>query len=281
MAKKHSHKKISQKQNVKQTVIIKLDREGKRIKVKRRRIKKYQEQPEMQFKQFPPPVVYQSSYQVPVPVFQQPEKPKTIGEEPKPTPFLEDLGLVGTEGAVEILPVPTKKEALSELMTPVPLPSESMILEPIKKPRRTKKEMQEARQMEREDIASYNLGLSQFNPLFTRQDIQENLPKQYESQPIREEKNIPESFNPQFQEQSILERKPLLTSAQKEELIQQIKAQKPIQERKTPKANWADLTAIYNMKTGENISRQKAKSIYKTIDNFVSVVKDLVKKKEI
>jgi hypothetical protein len=44
-------------------------------------------------------------------------------ELPKTPPILEDTGIVGTEGrGVEILDVPTKKEALTELITPVALP---------------------------------------------------------------------------------------------------------------------------------------------------------------
>lgn len=45
-------------------------------------------------------------------------------EPPKKTPILEDIGSIGTEGAVQILDVPTKKEQLSELITPVALPAE-------------------------------------------------------------------------------------------------------------------------------------------------------------
>jgi hypothetical protein len=53
-------------------------------------------------------------------------------------PILEDLGTIGTEGFTEILDVPTKRETLSELITPVSKPKKPMMDEegePIKAPR--------------------------------------------------------------------------------------------------------------------------------------------------
>jgi hypothetical protein len=64
-----------------------------------------------------PNVIYQSSSITPVPFNPEP-LPKITEPAPKPRTIMEDVG-VGTEGFVNILEKPTKKETLSELTTPI------------------------------------------------------------------------------------------------------------------------------------------------------------------
>lgn len=69
------------------------------------------------------PVIYQTGYGT-FPLQQPTAVPfgQTLGQPiEKPKVFLEDIGQVGTEGAVEILDRPTKKEQLAELTAPVPV----------------------------------------------------------------------------------------------------------------------------------------------------------------
>jgi hypothetical protein len=212
--------KQSQKQNVVQKVVVKLDSSGQKIKVKRkRRVKKQPESEqsmlfdERYYRQLPAPVVYQSTTQVPLIVpgqgtFNPPQQTQMINQPVPVRPFLEDLGLIGTEGPVEILDIPTRKEQQEGFMTPVALkqyneqfvksldekakyfkslqepmpqpflpignvkfqiedinPDEIPVAEVIpKRTRRTKKEMEEAKQMLKEDVAS--TGLAQFENTF-------------------------------------------------------------------------------------------------------------------
>ena len=118
MARKYKHKqKQKQSQSVKQTVIVKLD--GEKRKVKRR----YKRKPKVEQKEqqvmptsLPPNVVYQSSQYIPYSPQPEPlalQKPVTEGK-----PIFEDVG-VGTEGFVKILDMPTKKEQLETMIIPV------------------------------------------------------------------------------------------------------------------------------------------------------------------
>lgn len=215
--------KQKQSQNVVQKVVVKLDSSGQKIKVKRKRLKRSKKEPEMLFderyyRQLPAPVIYQSTTQVPmlvpsqtpVPAFNPPPQAQLINPPMPARPFLEDLGLVGTEGPVEILDRPTKAEQLEDFITPTALKiysdefSKSLdekakyfksLQEPMKPPflpfgnikfqiedvnpdvkaepvlseakkrtRRNKKEMAEAEQMLKEDVAS--TGLAQFENTF-------------------------------------------------------------------------------------------------------------------
>jgi hypothetical protein len=225
MAKTKQKQKQTQKQNVVQKVVVKLDSSGQKIKVKRKRLKRSKKEPEPEqsmlfderyYRQLPAPVVYQSTTQVPLivpsqgpaPAFNPPPQPQMINQPVPSTPFLEDLGLIGTEGPVEILDIPTKAEQLADFITPTALKiysdefSKSLdekakyfksLQEPMRQPffptgnikfqmedinpdeipvaeivprrtRRTKKEMAEAAQMLREDVAS--TGLAQFENTF-------------------------------------------------------------------------------------------------------------------
>jgi hypothetical protein len=169
--------KQTQKQENIQQVVVKLDGERR----KRRRAKKRQTKmlfDERYYRQLPAPVIYQSTTTIPqlVPAYGPPSSPSPLFNPPisapsiKPDivdrPFLEDLGIVGTEGPVEIMDLPTRTETLEELITPVsppPLELGSQIIN-IPRKRRNKKEMEEAQMMLREDVAS--TGLAQFEPLF-------------------------------------------------------------------------------------------------------------------
>lgn len=210
--------RVKQRQSQKQVVIVNLEGKANRRKRKRRSAPKSKgDQISITPQSLPPNVIYQSSYNVPYPVFKTPATPQ------ERTPFLQDVGQVGTEGRVEILPQPTKKEQQEDLITPIPINRakdlmaqesegysnqlttfrnteeinqrlkenfdeiqqnyssvlgrpivEATVIPPRK--RRNKEEMTEARQMEREDAASINLGLSQFNNPPMPQ-IQEKMPE--------------------------------------------------------------------------------------------------------
>jgi hypothetical protein len=160
---KHTQKQ-KQAQSVKQSVIIHLDKTHKRKRSYRRKVSREgregQGQPQyISSPQLPPNVIYQSHQIQNIPFPTEVKVPITA---PEPAPNrLIDVGQIGTEGAVKILELPTKKETLAELTTPV------SVSIPIKKaeeiPAEKQKQKQEQQQMGREDIASINLGLSKFN----------------------------------------------------------------------------------------------------------------------
>ena len=144
-----------QKQSVRQTVIVKLGETKKRKRTYRRKSKRGVEPQYIQGPSLPPNVIYQSSQLIPY-AFQQEPLPK-ITEPQGKKPALEDTGIVGTEGVgVRILELPTKKETLSELTSPVPPSAPVLSREEIARKR-------EQKMMGGEDIASIQLGLSQFN----------------------------------------------------------------------------------------------------------------------
>jgi len=103
-----------QKQTQKQTVIVNI-REPKKKRSTRRRKSAPRDGVSSMQQALPPPVIYQSTYSIPYPV----QAPPPIQVPMKVRDFI-DVGQVGTEGAVEILDVPTKKEQQSEMTTPVP-----------------------------------------------------------------------------------------------------------------------------------------------------------------
>lgn len=174
--------KQRQRQTQKQTVIVKLEQPKKIKRERRKRVKKDLQEGEDDyqkynpyFRQLPPPTIIQSFPQVPaqapvqVPLFNPPQQMQFINAPPRQIPFLEDIGLVGTS---EILDQPTKEEQLTEMITPVE--------------KRTKKEIKEARQMRKEDIASINLGLSQFKPPFEERRIEQMNPSISSFEPVPE-----------------------------------------------------------------------------------------------
>jgi hypothetical protein len=128
MPKKSSAKKsIKQRQEQQQNITIKIGELKK--KKPRRRPRKGPKAPgsEAPLRQLPP-VVYQTlpqlvGYNPPQPTITAPPKPPTsiVAPVKAKTTILEDVG-VGTEGFVEILERPTKRETLAELITPVDIP---------------------------------------------------------------------------------------------------------------------------------------------------------------
>jgi len=141
--KPKKHPKQKQKQSQQQNIIVNVGE----IKPKRRRAKRAPRQPvvEIPTREFPK-TIYQS-----VPVYIHEDQGRYGNLAPIDTttilrresvkskmPILEDLGTIGTEGFTEILDVPTKRETLSELITPVSKARVPMIDEesaPIKTPR--------------------------------------------------------------------------------------------------------------------------------------------------
>lgn len=112
--------RTKQSQKQKQTVIVNIQAPKKAKR--KRRVARKKAQPEGESSYFqatsPPIVAYQHSYVVPQPPSINPlPKVQTIAQM---QPQLQDLGVVGTEGAVEILTLPSRREQLAELSTPVP-----------------------------------------------------------------------------------------------------------------------------------------------------------------
>jgi hypothetical protein len=141
--KPKAKKEPTQKQSQRQTIVVNVGE----IKPKRRRAKRAPRKPvvEIPTREFPK-TIYQT-----VPVYIHEDQGRYANLAPIDTttilrrepvksrmPILEDLGTIGTEGFTEILDVPTKRETLSELITPVSKPKKPMIDEegePIKAPR--------------------------------------------------------------------------------------------------------------------------------------------------
>jgi hypothetical protein len=130
--KPKAKKEPTQKQSQRQSVVVNIGE----IKPKRRRAKRVPRKPvvEIPTREFPK-TIYQS-----VPVYIHEDQGRYSNLAPIDTttilrrepvksrmPILEDLGTIGTEGFTEILDVPTKRETLSELITPVSKPKKPMI----------------------------------------------------------------------------------------------------------------------------------------------------------
>lgn len=303
---KKQKQKQSQKQNVKQTVIIRLDKEGKKVK---RRSKRPRREPtegvSTMERALPPPVIYQTSYTPPYPVFREAPKVRTINEEPNPKGFLEDIGQVGTEGAVEILQ-PPEPQYVNLVEKPKPIPSnffeskkqefrsmkEPMINwdqpAPISIPRtrRNKKEMEEARTMEREDIASINLGLAQFNPLFEKRGIQEGMPTEPSIKVEADYPDINQQFTPLFEPQPIVPKEKKINS-QGRPVESLMTAPDIAEEQNIPESvlkgkrvnvgSWNYWLKQYEDLTGQRITEYKAKQQFGTKDNFAEFIKSNLK----
>jgi hypothetical protein len=148
MAKRKIIKKQFQRQQQKQSsnIVIKIDNVGKKPRRSRpRKSKIVQDGPTRQL----PPVVYQTLPQLTY--YSTPDAagrisgmpPPSMVATPKPaTTILEDIGSVGTEGLVKILELPTKRETLSELISPVikktpsPEPRSPLVVQMEKQPER-------------------------------------------------------------------------------------------------------------------------------------------------
>jgi hypothetical protein len=116
--------KQRQSQNVK--VIVNLAEKRKRKRRAKKKASPEAQSEVVNFKAFPPQIVYPTA---PLVFSQPPPAPvslaRSIDEKVKPpTSMLEDIGNVGTEGNVEILDLPTRRETLAELQTPIPLKDE-------------------------------------------------------------------------------------------------------------------------------------------------------------
>jgi hypothetical protein len=126
-----------QTQKQEQKISIRIGDLKPKRKRRRARRKPKPEEPIMPTRSLPP-VVYQTLPQVSY--YGQPNKegaliatPERVSSIVQPlkakTTILEDIGMVGTEGPVEILEKPTKRETLKELITPVDIPK--MIVDPV------------------------------------------------------------------------------------------------------------------------------------------------------
>lgn len=141
-------KRVDVKSNV-QTVVVKVgETPKKKRRARRKRVPQSSRDDAIPMRQLPP-VVYQvpamvTGYANQPPIMQPERVPVSItAREPVrvTAPILEDIGIVGTEGkGVEIIDVPSKKEQLSELITPVePTAPVSDIVAPAKVRKQRKK----------------------------------------------------------------------------------------------------------------------------------------------
>jgi hypothetical protein len=127
MATKNKERKLKQKQKQSQSVRVVVNLAEKRKRKRRSKPKKKPEEAAeiMNVKPLPPQIIYPSAPVVFSNLEAKPAPPmslaQTVTEKVKtPVGLLEDIGNVGTEGNVEILDLPTRKETLEELQTPVP-----------------------------------------------------------------------------------------------------------------------------------------------------------------
>lgn len=139
--KKEKKETETQKQTQKQNVVIKISPETiKSTKKRKPRKKKTQSRPDMKiyderfYKQLPPPSYFFSvnAPSVPIPLISPslppsapsaPSFPKSSMIPPLSSlyPQFEDIGAIGTEGFGDILDLPSKRETLESLITPVRL----------------------------------------------------------------------------------------------------------------------------------------------------------------
>lgn len=136
ISKKQTQKQSSSEQRQLQNINIRI---GDVLPKKRRRAprKRKVAEPIVPTRQLPP-VVYQTLPQVSYygkpdktgAIVAKPETPSSIAEPVKSkTSILEDIGMVGTEGPVEILDKPSKRETLESLIIPVDIPRQ--IIDPV------------------------------------------------------------------------------------------------------------------------------------------------------
>jgi len=137
ISKEQKQNQSSTKQNQLQNISIRIGDVSKKKRRKAPRKRKVAE-PVAPFRQLPP-VVYQTLPQVSYygmpsktgSIVAKPDTPSSIVEPVKTkTTILEDIGMVGTEGPVEILDVPTKRETFATLITPIDIPR--TIIDPVK-----------------------------------------------------------------------------------------------------------------------------------------------------
>jgi hypothetical protein len=300
-------------QNVKQSVVIRLDKSEKRKRTYRRKSSgggggAQQLQPQS----LPPNVIYQSNQITPVPYPFTPEPvPKITDEVKLPKTILEDTGIVGTEGkGVRILELPTKREQLGMMIEPIqtrmlppkqekqtpsfimgqPMPESQMPNvvgnEPAMVSSKTPKivdfeknaQKMERSQMGKEDNASVMLGLSQFNvtpsPKITANLQLAPLPK------IKDPMGVP-TFN--FEEYQQME-KPLKQPMDVPLDIQSNKPSKesemPYKTMKNPKSGkppsdkWVSLTKTFNEISGmPAMTPEEAKAEFKNSSRMESMIK--------
>lgn len=174
--KSRARKSIKQQQKQQQNISIKIGELP--TKKRRRRPRKGPSAPgrEAPMRQLPP-VVYQTLPQLTYygrpnesgVITAEPPKPTSIVEPVKSkTSILEDIGMIGTEGPVEIIDVPTKRETLKELITPIegprtqvnPVENEPFLSKNIKPKKPTLDD-------ESEKMQSFDIPRLQVNPVET------------------------------------------------------------------------------------------------------------------
>lgn len=120
---KKKQPKQKQKQTQKQSVKVVVNIPEKKTTKRKKRTPQTKVNV-VDYKAFPPQIIYPS---VPLTMYSPQPQPEAMGimtKPPAPRSILEDVGQVGTEGRVEILDRPTRRESLEELQTPVSLKPE-------------------------------------------------------------------------------------------------------------------------------------------------------------
>lgn len=120
---------IKQKQKQSQNVKVIVNLADKKVKRKKRAKRKPTQKPAVvDFKAFPPQIIYPSA---PLTFYNRdvfPESASILEKPPVPKSLASGLEDVGNVGTSEILSAPSKKEALEELQTPVPMEEQKMPL---------------------------------------------------------------------------------------------------------------------------------------------------------
>ena len=129
MPKKSKVKKTTQKQKQKQSQSISVVVNVPEKKQRKKRVKREPKQTQgVDFKAFPPQIIYPQQPLTFYPAPQTPSLAKSVSEPLLvPPSILEDIGQVGTEGRVEILELAPKSQTLEELESPVSKKQETRI----------------------------------------------------------------------------------------------------------------------------------------------------------
>lgn len=123
MPKKSKVKKTTQKQKQRQSQNVKVIVNVPEKKQRKKRVKRPPRETQgVDFKAFPPQIIYPQQPLTFYPASQTPSLAKSVSESiPIAPSILEDIGQVGTEGRVEILSLPSKSQTLEELENLVPI----------------------------------------------------------------------------------------------------------------------------------------------------------------
>jgi hypothetical protein len=273
--KRGQKQKQKQVQNVQQKVVVRIGDVSKK-KSRARRSRKPREQSEgvSTLQAFPPPVIYQSYAQPPVPTSNLPLEQAPTIKNVAPKKVFEDVAVgtdkkafkdiavgtakrifedvgIGTEGFVEILE-PPKPEYLDLV--------QAINVKPIKEDDFYSKKIKELRSM-REPMNDWNLPAKpvippQYEPLLTSPQIEMGMPYSIPSKPAEtDEPSIPPAFKPSFTSPKIDEN---LLTPERQETTPRVSSVKKMSEeiKRSRQVNLAG-REIESLMTGPSIEQEQ------------------------